>query len=134
MNKYMDIALQEAKKAYKKREVPVGAIIVYNNKVIAKAHNLRQKQHNVLGHAEIIAIKKASKKLKDWRLNDCNMYVTLKPCNMCQEIINASRLNEVYYLVDKPLNKQEYYRTIYKRTNVRNDYAKLLSDFFKNKR
>ena len=81
-NKYMNIAIKEAKKAYKKAEVPVGAIIVKNGEIIAKAHNLKESKKDTTCHAEILAIKKASKKLNAWRLEDCEMYVTLEPCSI----------------------------------------------------
>ena len=102
MNEYMKIALKEAKKAGKKLEIPVGAVIVSNDKIVAKAHNDRQSRYNVLGHAEINAIIKAGKKTKDWRLDTCELYVTLYPCKMCKMIIKESRINKVYYLLDKP--------------------------------
>ena len=102
MNEYMKIALKEAKKAGKKLEIPVGAVIVSNDKIVAKAHNDRQNNYNVLGHAEINAIIKAGKKIKDWRLDTCELYVTLYPCEMCKMIIKESRINKIYYLLDKP--------------------------------
>ena len=138
MNEYMQIAIAEAKKAYKKREVPVGAVIVKNNKVIAKAHNTRQLKYNVINHAEILAILKASKKIKDWRLDGCDLYVTLKPCSMCKEIILASRIKNVYYLIDKDSTKKDYYKTTFDIANncapLELEYVDLLSNFFKNKR
>ena len=92
---YLDEALKQANIAYKKKEVPIGAVIVKNNKVIARAHNSREKNQNALYHAEVIAINKACKKLKSWRLNDCTMYVTLEPCAMCAGAILNSRLGKV---------------------------------------
>ena len=94
--KFMHVALKEAKKAYSKLEVPVGCVIVKNNKIIAKAHNQKETTFDTTKHAEIIAIQKASKKLKTWRLVDCEMYVTLEPCPMCAGAIIQSRLNKVY--------------------------------------
>ena len=94
--KYMKEALKEAKKAYKKLEVPVGAIIVKNGEIIAKAHNLKETKYDTTKHAEILAIQKASKKLKSWRLLDCEMYVTLEPCSMCAGAIINSRIKKVY--------------------------------------
>ncbi len=94
---YLNFALKEAKKSYKKKEVPVGCVIVKNNKIIAKAHNIKEKKHNCLAHAEIIAIHKASKKLKSWRLDGCIMYVTLEPCLMCAGAIIQSRISELYF-------------------------------------
>lgn len=95
MNKYMDLAFKEAKKAYKKKEVPVGAIIIKDDIVIAKAHNLRERKNTSLAHAEILAIEKACKKLNSWRLDDCTMYVTLEPCMMCAGAITQSRIKKV---------------------------------------
>lgn len=95
--KYMRIAFEEAKKAYKKKEVPVGCVIVCNDKVIAKAHNLRNSKKNVLDHAEVRAINKACKKLKKWILDDCTIYVTMEPCIMCAGTILQSRIKKVVY-------------------------------------
>lgn len=93
---FMNEALEEAKKAYKKLEVPVGVVIVKNGKVIAKAHNQKEEKNSPIKHAEIIAIEKACKKIKNWRLNDCEMYVTLEPCPMCAGAIINSRMKKVY--------------------------------------
>ena len=96
MDKYLKEALKEAQKAYKKIEVPVGAIIVKEDKIIARAHNLRETKNNALAHAEIICINKACKKLGTWRLEGCKMYITLAPCQMCMGAIKQARINEVY--------------------------------------
>ena len=93
----MKAALTEAKKAYMIAEVPVGAVIVYNNKIIARGHNTRETNQSVLGHAEINAIKKASKKIGSWRLEDCDIYVTLEPCPMCSGAIIQSRIKNLYF-------------------------------------
>lgn len=95
MNKFMMAALNEAKKAYAKREVPVGAVIVKEDIIIAKAYNLREHKNTSLAHAEILAIEKACKKLKSWRLDGCTMYVTLEPCLMCAGAITQSRIKKV---------------------------------------
>lgn len=95
--KYMSMALRMAKKAAKKDEVPVGAVIVRHGKVLASAYNLRESKKNPLAHAEILAIEKASKKLKGWRLVDCELYVTLEPCPMCAGAIINSRIDNVYF-------------------------------------
>ncbi len=92
----MEEALKEAKKAYKKLEVPVGAIIVKNGEIIARAHNLKETKNDTTKHAEILAIQKASKKLNAWRLEECEMYVTLEPCTMCAGAIINSRIKKVY--------------------------------------
>lgn len=96
MDKYLKEALKEAKKAYEKDEVPVGAIIVKEDKIIARAHNLRETKNNALAHAEIMCINKACKKLGTWRLEGCKMYITLEPCQMCLGAIKQARINEVY--------------------------------------
>ncbi len=95
--KYMKKALLQAKKAYNKMEVPVGAVIVKDGKVIASAYNQKETKFDTTKHAEITAIQKASKKLNSWRLNDCEMYVTLEPCPMCAGAIIQSRIKKVYY-------------------------------------
>ncbi|MDR2090724.1 MAG: nucleoside deaminase [Clostridiales bacterium] len=94
---YMKKALNEAKKAYKAGEVPVGAVVVSGGEVIASAHNTVEKIGSVLGHAEIQAIKKAEKKVGGWRLSDCDIYVTLEPCPMCAGAIVNSRIKNLYY-------------------------------------
>ena len=94
--KFMKEALKEAKKAYKKLEIPVGAVIVKDGKIIARVHNLKETKEDTTKHAEIIAIQKASKKLSEWRLIDCEMYVTLEPCAMCAGAIINSRIKKVY--------------------------------------
>lgn len=94
--KYMKSALNEAKKAYKKGEIPVGAVIVKNNKIIARGYNQKEQFQDTTKHAEIIAIQKASKKLKSWRLLDCDMYVTLEPCSMCAGAIINARIKNLY--------------------------------------
>ncbi len=93
--KYMKAALREAKKAYALEEVPIGCIIVQNDKIIARGYNRRNVDKNTLAHAELTAIKKASKKTGDWRLEDCTMYITLEPCQMCAGAIVQSRMKEV---------------------------------------
>ena len=94
--KYMKEALKEAKKAYNKKEVPVGAVIVKDGKIIARAHNFKETKLDTTKHAEILAIQKASKKLKAWRLKDCEMYITLEPCSMCAGAIISSRIKKIY--------------------------------------
>ena len=94
--KFMKEALKEAKKAYDKLEVPVGAVIVKDGKIIARAHNLKETKFDTTKHAEILAIQKASKKLKTWRLLDCEIYVTLEPCSMCAGALINSRIKKIY--------------------------------------
>lgn len=106
--KYMDIAFLEAKKAFNLGEVPVGAVIVKNGVVLAKAYNKKEKTCCALNHAEILAIKKASKRLKNWRLEDCDIYVTLEPCPMCASAIKQSRIKNVYSAIsNKDKNNNE---------------------------
>lgn len=134
---YMNLALKEAMKAYRKNEVPIGAIIVEDNKVIAKAYNKKNIKNFALFHAEILAIYKATKKLKTWNLSKCEMYVTLKPCGMCEKIIKESRIRNVYYLCDKLENKKEYDKTsfmLYNDNEKCAEYKELLGDFFKKQR
>lgn len=137
MNNYFDELFKLAMKAYKQNEVPVGAIIVRNNKIISKAYNKRNKKHDIVDHAEIIAIRKAANKLKDWRLNGCELYVTLEPCNMCKEVIKQARIDNVYYLIDKYEYKKEYNKTNFKKINEKEynfqqkKYSELLTTFFK---
>ena len=94
----MNYALKEAQKAYNKMDVPVGCVIVYNGKIIARGYNKREKDQNVIKHAEIEAIDKACKALKSWRLNDCTIYTTLFPCPMCASAIQQSRISKLVYL------------------------------------
>lgn len=93
--KFMKEAIKQANKAYKIEEVPIGCVIVYEGSIIARAYNRRTIDNNTLAHAELIAIKKASKKLGDWRLEGCTMYVTLEPCQMCAGAIIQSRMDKV---------------------------------------
>lgn len=93
--KYMKEAIKQAKKAYAIGEVPIGCVIVYENKIIGRGYNRRIIDKNPLAHAEMIAIKKASKKMGDWRLEDCTMYVTLEPCQMCSGAIVQARMKKV---------------------------------------
>ena len=99
---YMREALKEAKKAYQKQEIPVGAIIVYQDKIIARAHNTRVSEKQVFTHAEIKAINKACKKLNSWVLEDCTIYVTLEPCMMCTGALLQSRVKRIVYATYEP--------------------------------
>lgn len=93
--KYMKAALKQAQKAYKLGEVPIGCVITYENKIIGRGYNRRNTDKNTLSHAELIAIRKASKKMGDWRLEGCTLYVTLEPCQMCAGAIIQARIAEV---------------------------------------
>ena len=135
--KYYQILMNLCRKASKKDEVPIAAILVDNDKIIAKAYNTRKTKNNVCNHAEMLVIKKASRKLKDWRLDNCSIYVTLKPCSMCEAAIRQARIKNVYYLLDKPESKKEYYKTNIEQANTRTQidkYSQYLKDFFKNLR
>ena len=144
--KFMKEALKEAKKAYDKLEVPVGAIIVKDGKIIARGHNLKETKFDTTNHAEIIAIQKASKKLKSWRLLDCEMYVTLEPCSMCAGAIINSRIKKVYIgandektgAVGSVLNLFEDYKfnhnVEFEKGILKEDCENVLKDFFKNLR
>lgn len=94
-NKYMRVALKQAKKALLLGEVPIGCVIVYEDKIIARGYNRRNTDKNTLAHAEITAIRKASKVIGDWRLEDCTLYVTLEPCQMCSGAIVQARIPRV---------------------------------------
>ena len=134
-DKYLKQLIKLAKKASKKKEVPISAIIVKDGKIISKAFNKRIKNNNVLDHAEIMAIRKAEKKLKEWRLFDCDLYVTLKPCSMCEIIIKQARIKNVYYLLEKLNSKKEYNKTNFiKISENEQKYYNILQDFFKKKR
>ena len=93
---YMEIALEEAKKAYSKGEVPIGAVIVKDGAIIARSHNLKETLKSAIAHAEILAIEEASKRIGDWRLNGAEMYVTLEPCSMCASAIAQSRISKLH--------------------------------------
>ena len=133
---YIDGTLEDAKKSLLTEDVPIGALIVLNNEIIAFGYNTREKDHSVLGHAEINAIEQATRKLKRWNLSDCELYVSLEPCSMCKEIIKQTRLKKVYYLLSKPDSKKEYDKTqfIKLESNSEQTYAGVLSEFFKKKR
>ncbi len=98
--KFMKSALKEAEKAFEKEEIPVGCVIVKDGKIISRAHNSKETTKNACGHAEILAIQKACKKLNSWRLLDCEMYVTLEPCPMCAGALINSRISKVYIGTD----------------------------------
>ncbi len=122
------------KKAIKHNEVPVSCIITKDDKIISKAYNNKIRKHDPTAHAEIIAIRKAAKKLKTWNLNECRLYVTLYPCKMCLDVINEARIKEVYYILD---NEKEINNNvkITKINSEKNEYfQEELKGFFKNKR
>ena len=142
---YIEIALKEASKAYKKDEVPVGAVIVKNGKILAKAYNKRESSRDATSHAEILCIKKACKKIKDFRLLDCDIYVTLEPCLMCLGALLNARVRTIYF--GASINKQESIKSqeIIERAGLNHkcnivggileqECSNLVSNYFKDKR
>ena len=139
----MNEALKEAKKAFKKEEVPIGAVIVKDDIIVARAHNLRETKKQACYHAEILAIQKACKKLDAWRLEDCSMYVTIEPCPMCAGAIINARIKNLYIgamdeksgAVGSKLNLLKDY-TFNHRVNVEtgikeSECSEILKNFFK---
>ena len=141
--KYMQIALKEAEKAEKKGEVPIGAVIVHEDKVIATGYNHRETTQTTLSHAELIAIEKANKVLNSWRLEDCILYVTLEPCPMCAGAIVQSRIKRVVYGASDPkagcagtlmnLLQEDMFNHQVEVTSgvLKEECSALLSDFFR---
>lgn len=130
----LNILMENTNKSLENNDVPVGAVIVKDGKVLAFGYNTREHDQNVLGHAEINAILETQKVLKNWNLSGCDLYVTLVPCSMCLEIIKQSRIDNIYYLLDKPASKKEFYKTKMQKindANFENKYADILSNFFK---
>lgn len=143
---FMNIALSMAKQAYHENEIPVGAIIVKENKIIASAYNKKDSEKLVTKHAELIAIEKASINLGDWRLNDCTIYVTMEPCPMCAGAIQQARIKRLVYgcssniqensqIINKILNNREYNHQVTIECGIlKKACSKLVKDFFKEKR
>lgn len=145
MQDFMIESIKEAQKAGKKGEIPIGAVIVLDGKIISKGHNTREKTQNALHHAEIIAINKACKKLHSWRLENAEIYITLEPCPMCAGAISNARIKKVIYSAKDASNNSDIIEKIFSSTRlnhkveyVQGDYSditsKLLTDFFKDKR
>ena len=145
VNKYIEEALEEAKIAFNLNEVPVGAVIVKNDEVIAKAHNLKRSTNNIVNHAEIISIIEASNYIGDWRLNECEMYVTLEPCPMCAGAIIGSRVKKIYIgcesniksnkeLIKKILQNKDADHFVEIEYLNNNECSEILTHFFSNKR
>ena len=145
-SKYMLEALKEAELAKLEDEVPIGCVIVKDDQIIARAHNLRETTNNPLGHAETLAIKQASEVLKDWQLVDCDLYVTIEPCIMCGGAIIQSRIRKVIYgapdlkggafgssiniLESKNINhRPEVIKGV-----LESECSKIIKDYFKSKR
>ena len=97
MKDFMQIAIEEARKAARKGEVPIGAVIVCGDRIVAKAHNVRERKQNALAHAEMLCIAKACRRFRSWRLDTCAMYVTLEPCAMCMGALVNARIKKVYF-------------------------------------
>ncbi len=138
MNKFMKLALDQAREAFFEDNVPVGAVIVNDNKIISYNHNKKNSSNISIYHAEILCIIDACRKLGTWYLDDCIMYVTLKPCNMCVSAIAESRIKKVIYLIDsnytENMNANINNIDFEKFNELESEYLKLLSEFFKNKR
>ena len=140
---FMKQALKEAKKAYNKKEIPVGAVIVKNGEIIARGHNIKEMKNDCTKHAEIKKNQKASKKLDSWRLIDCEMYVTLEPCSMCAGALIQSRIKKIHIgCMDEKtgacgsvLNLLEDYKFNHKieieKGILKEECEKILKDFFK---
>ena len=144
--KYMMEAIKEAKKSLLSDDVPVGAVIVLDNKIIARGHNMKEKYNDPTKHAEIVAIKRATRKLNDWYLKDCIMYVTMEPCLMCAGALIQSHIKKVVYgakndrfgyvdSIEKILNNKKNNHIVKVEGNIlASESKKLLQEFFKGKR
>ena len=144
--KYMDMAIEEAKKAFEEDEVPVGCVIVKNNQILALTHNRKEQMNSATKHAEILAIEEASSKLNNWRLDGCDVYITLEPCPMCASALKQARVSHIfcglsnsdfrnYEIVLKILESDKNNASV----PIINDLAvekvdKIMKDFFKNRR
>ncbi|MBE5824193.1 MAG: tRNA adenosine(34) deaminase TadA [Butyrivibrio sp.] len=140
--KYMRAAIAQAKKAYKLGEVPIGCVIVYEDKIIGRGYNRRNTDKTPLAHAEITAIKKAGKYMNDWRLEGCKLYVTLEPCQMCSGAIVQARIPEVIMAAENPkagcagsvmdiLNNPEFnHQVLVKKGVLGEECSELLKKFF----
>ena len=144
---FMDCAFDEAMKAFQNDEVPIGAVIVKNNEIIAKSHNSKEVNNCVLNHAELDVIEIASKKLNNWRLDGCDIYITLEPCPMCASAIKQARINNVYCALSNSDRKNgEIINLIFNQSDSLNKIVnfcndldplkskELLKKFFENKR
>ena len=144
--KFMKEAVRQAKKALALEEVPIGCVIVYEDKIIARGYNRRNRDQNTLSHAEMIAIKKAAKKLGDWRLEGCTMYVTLEPCPMCAGAIVQARMDKVVIATLNPkagccgsimnlLQEEKFNHQVQLKYGVlEEECSVMLSDFFRSLR
>ena len=144
--KYMDMAIEEAKRAFEEDEVPVGCVIVKNNQILALTHNRKEQMNSATKHAEILAIEEASSKLNNWRLDGCDVYITLEPCPMCASALKQARVSHIfcglsnsdfrnYEIVLKILESDKNNASV----PIINDLAvekvdKIMKDFFRNRR
>ena len=131
--KYEELLYKLALKARNRNEVPVSALIIRNNKIISKAYNRKNIDKNTLYHAEILCLQKAYKKLKRWNLSDCIMYVSLEPCEMCKMLIEESRINKVFYILEKGICTNRYAKTQYEQMYgwQKEKFSEIMNDFFK---
>ena len=133
-DKYMMMAFEEAKIAFNNNEVPIGVVIVKDDKIISKAHNRKELDNLVTSHAEIIAIQKAEKNLDNWRLDNCDLYVTLDPCPMCASAIKQARISNVYSaLSNSDLNNSKIINEIFKNNDSINKSVEFKTDLFVDK-
>ncbi len=143
--KFMDIAFKEAEQAFFENEVPVGVVIVKKGEILSQRHNKKDKSKSVINHAEILALLECSNKINDWRLNECEMYVTLEPCPMCASAIQQSRIKKVYIGSESNIssnkkimreifeNDDNYHRVEFEYLNDKR-CSDILSIFFEKKR
>ena len=135
---YMNLALEEAKKASKKNEVPIGCVIVQDGKVISKAYNRKTLDNVATYHAEVLAIEKACQRLNTWYLDDCTLYTTVEPCLMCTGAILQSRISKVVYGVKNDafgyLSKADHLKIEIVENIMKEECGEILTDFFKEKR
>lgn len=131
--KYIKLLLKLSKKAYKKNEVPISCLLVKDKKIISKSFNKKNIKQNPILHAEIICLQKAYKKLKRWNLNDCVLYVSLEPCDMCKKIIEESRIKNVFYILKKGNVTNQYKKTKYEQMFCiyEKDFGNIIDNFFK---
>jgi tRNA(adenine34) deaminase len=129
--KFMQEAIKEAKKAYQDGEVPIGAVIVHNKKIIARAYNQVEKLKDPTAHAEILAITQASEYLQNWRLENCEIYVTIKPCTMCLGAIKNARIKKLTFGAPSPVNQNKKNELIIEGNVCQDECAKIIKEFFK---
>ena len=137
-NNFMKIALQEAEIGFDNQEIPVGCVVVKDGVVLSSSHNRKEDSKNAIMHAEIIAIEEACHILNSWRLDECELYVTLEPCMMCMGAILESRIKKVYFGAKNNSEQMYDFDRISKYVDMYNlkdsECSKILSDFFQNKR